>query len=113
MSQFTFGLTLSGEDRAVYMVPDSADRHHSATAATPITLNQPSRTPDFILKPFNRGDAYTIKVYICAAGKKPGEITFGSSEAIRFVEMPSGAEIMAKAATGIFPLWVQVLKAVR
>jgi hypothetical protein len=51
------------------------------------------------LKPFNRGNSYTLKVFIVAGGSELGSITLGSAEAVRFTEIPSLAETIAKAAS--------------
>jgi len=46
----------------------------------------------FELQPLNRGDAYTVRLFIVAAGERPNAISVSSSEAIKFTEIPSVAE---------------------
>jgi len=98
---FGFGMTLSTGDTAVHVEPYGLDRHHAASLATPVTPAKPSGTLDFVLKPFNRGDSYTLKVFIVAGGSQPGPITIGSSEPVRFTDMPTLSESIATAARGM------------
>ncbi len=99
LAAFTFGITLATLDRAVHVEPYGLDRHHAAILKTPITLACPSDMLDLELKPFNRRDSYTLKIYIVAGGSEPGPIKLGSSEAIRFTEIPSIVETIASIAS--------------
>jgi hypothetical protein len=97
MPTFKFGITLSGGDGAVHVEGDTQDRHH-IVEHTSVTPAAALPDVDFTLTPLNRGDAYTIKVFVVAAGGKPGVITISSSEAVRFVEMPSLTETLSAVA---------------
>jgi hypothetical protein len=96
---FTFGVTLSKSDKAVHVEPYGLDRHYIANLQKPCTPANPTGDLDFELKPFNRGNSYTLKVFIVAGGSELGSITLGSAEAVRFTEIPSLAETIAKAAS--------------
>lgn len=98
---FSFGITLSGGDNAVHVEPYGLDRYHAATLATPVTPGKPSGSLDVTLKPFNRSDSYTLKVFLVAASSQPGPIAIGSSEPVRFTDMPTLSETIASAAGGI------------
>ncbi len=99
--KFSFGITLAHGDQAIHVEPYGLDRHHKVLQATPCTPAAPSGTLDFELLPFNRHDAYTMKVFLVSAapGNKPGAISMSSPEPIRFVDMPSVAETLTKAGT--------------
>ena len=98
LAHFSFGLTLSPGDEAVHIDPTVPDRHHAVSLTKPVSPASKTATPDFTLAPFNRGDAYMLKVFIVAAGDAPGSITLGSSEPVRFIEMPSITETLVEAA---------------
>jgi hypothetical protein len=109
---FSFGVTLAKADHAVHAEPYGLDRHHVATLVALVSPAHPSNSADFQLKPFNRGDSYTIKIFIVAGGDEPGEIHLSSPEAIRFTEIPSLAETIASIASSyaikVGPLEVRV-----
>jgi hypothetical protein len=98
--EFKVGITLSAGDVVIYQEPKPPDRLHQAKCLTPITLADPKSEVDFVLRPFNRGDAYTVQLFIVTAPEKerPGEIELSSTEAIRFVAMPTITEALAEAA---------------
>jgi hypothetical protein len=98
---FAFGMTLAAGDTVVHLEPYGADRHHVACVATAVSPGKPAQEVDVTLKPFNRGDSYSLKVFVVAGSTEPGAIVVGSSEAIRFTEMPTLSETVAKAASGI------------
>ncbi|OUE47468.1 hypothetical protein BZY94_05095 [Burkholderia territorii] len=99
--KFSFGITLAHGDQAIHVEPYGLDRHHKVLQPTACTPAAPSGTLDFELVPFNRHDAYTMKVFIVSAavGNQPGTISMSSSEPIRFVDIPSVAETLNKAGT--------------
>lgn len=98
-TNFRFGLTLSATDTCVHAEPTESDRHHVATLATAITPATPSSILDFTLEPFNRGDAYTIKLFIVAGGIEPESIIVSSAESVRFADIPSLAETLGDIAS--------------
>jgi hypothetical protein len=98
LAHFSFGLTLSSGDEAVHIDSTVPDRHHTVSLVKPVSPANKTATPDLILTPFNRGDAYTLKVFIVAVGGAPGSITLSSSESVRFVDMPSITESIVDIA---------------
>jgi len=96
---FSFGVTLTAGDSAVHVDPVTPDRHHIATLVIPITPDSPQSSADFNLKPFNRGDAYTLRIFIVASGTQPGAVSLSSAEPIRFTDVPSLTESLADIAT--------------
>jgi hypothetical protein len=100
-SQFTFGITLADGDTAVHVEPYGLDRHHAASLPNPPSPGKPTSELDITLKPFNRGNSYTLRVFVVAGSAQPGAISIGSSEAIRFTDMPTLSEAVAQAASGI------------
>ncbi|HVM63131.1 MAG TPA: hypothetical protein VMV72_19890 [Verrucomicrobiae bacterium] len=99
LAAFKLGLTLSQGDRAVHVEPYGQDRFHTVEMPVVISPSRPSGVVDLVLKPFNRQDSYTLKVYLVAAQTEPGALHVGSSEPVRFTEMPSISEVIAKAAS--------------
>jgi len=112
LATFDFGITLTDGDKVVHVEPSGLDRHHTATLKRACAPSSPSSVLDFELRPFNRGDSYTMRLFIVAASDEPGAISIGSSEPVRFTEIPSVVETIAEAARtvsiGIGPLVVSV-----
>ncbi|HET7110624.1 MAG TPA: hypothetical protein VFI41_07105 [Gemmatimonadales bacterium] len=98
LARFSFGLTLTPGDEVVHIEPTVPDRHHAVSLANPVSPATKTATPDFTLAPFNRGDAYKLRVFIVAVGDAPGAITLSSAEAVRFVDLPSITETLAEIA---------------
>lgn len=98
---FQFGITLSPDDVVVYLESQSPDRHHHLKQLTPVTLSEPTSQIDFILRPFNRGDSYSLRLLIKAAEtrEEPGEIQLTSPEAVRFVNLPTVVELVEETAS--------------
>ena len=99
LATFGFGITLSARDKAVHVEPRANDRHHVAELRGVCTPTLPSSMLDFELRPFNRGDTYTFRIFIVAAKENPDPIKMSSSEAVRFTEIPTMAETLAVAAS--------------
>lgn len=99
LAAFNFGITLSSLDKAVHVEPQARDRHHVATLRGACTPALPSSDLDFELRPLNRGDSYILRVFIVAGGEEPESLSIGSSEPVRFTEIPSVAETLAIAAS--------------
>jgi hypothetical protein len=97
--EFELGITLSNGDLAIYVEPQTPDRLHKAECSTPVTPAEPKSELDFVLKPFNRGNTYTLQVFIVTTSEKerPEKIELSSTEAIRFVTMPTLTEQLAQA----------------
>src|SRR2546423_12298069 len=64
IKEFKCGLTLSGGDKAVHIVSESSDRHHVVDQMTIVTPDNSNDKIDFVLKPFNRRDSYSFKLYV-------------------------------------------------
>lgn len=98
LATFNFGITLSTTDKVVHVEPQARDRHHVATLKGTCTPASPSTVLDFELRPLNRGDSYTLRLFIVSGATEPKPMTIGSSEPVRFTEIPSIAETLANAA---------------
>jgi hypothetical protein len=101
LEELSFGATLGNGDRCIFIETMPPDRHHVAKLLNPVTPLDPQSNIDFSLKPFNRGDTYSFKLYmvIPKARTDPAEIRLGSSSPVRFVEMPTTAEVLARFAS--------------
>lgn len=108
---FSFGLTLATGDQAVHVDPVTSDRHHTVTIDPLIAPDKMQSKSDFTLRPFNRRDAYTLRVFIVAGNSMPGAISVSSPEPIRFTDIPSLTETIAQIASSTsFPLGPFILR---
>lgn len=103
--RFEFGVTLPSGDydlRAIHVEGEGADRHHEATANAPLDPAAPRHAADIVARPFNRGDAYTVRVYVVVQkgdrDPAPDDIQLGSREAVCFRRVPTYADILAASA---------------
>lgn len=97
---FDFGATLDTGDVCIHVEAEGLDRHHQAQLMTPVTPQSPRNTIDVQLKPFNRGDPYSLKLYVVIGkGNDQPSIDLSSPKAVRFVEMPTIGEMVARAAS--------------
>lgn len=103
IERFPFGVILAGGDKCVHVERLPPDRHHLIIQETEVTPQDPQSEIDFILDPFNRKDSYLVKLYIVIpeGSTDPQAIELGSSHPIKFVEMPTVAETLSKAVSGV------------
>lgn len=108
MSEFTFGMTLLEDDKAVHVQAETPDRHHIAELLKPVSLDSPTAEIDYRLKPFNRNDPYFFNVFITVFSDKEAkrEIKLSSAHPVKFVPIPT----MAYAAGFTGPVGVAVIK---
>lgn len=102
--QFELGITLSSKDAVIHLEVQSPDHHHLVKQVDPFTFTEPKSKADLILQPFNRDDAYTLRLLSITAepNQRLGEINFSSPVAVRFVDLPRIQETIkdtAKSAT--------------
>lgn len=92
--EFRFGMTLLEKAVAIYVEPQTQDRHHFAEQVNQVNLSLPVSEIDFILKPFNRRDVYSFKLFIVIPKdmEKPDKINLSSPHPIRFIDVTSTAE---------------------
>ena len=101
LDEFQFGTTLVDNDRCIYVEAVPPDRHHQVSQRTTVSPQSPQKDIDLVLQPFNRGDSYLFKLYLVIpeGQNEPGEIKLGSPSPIKFVEMPTVGELIARVAT--------------
>jgi hypothetical protein len=83
-AQFSFGLTLQRSHKAIFGSVETPDRHHQLISAAAVS---PTSELDYTSTPFNRGDEYTVELFVVAHGGNPlteGDIQLSSAEAVRF-----------------------------
>ncbi len=99
LNEFKFGVTLSGGDRCIFIVPSAPDRHHKVLQDSVVTPQSPQDAIDFTLSPFNRKDSYSFKMYIVIleGAEQPNKIVLGSSSPVRFTDMPTVRDILTRA----------------
>lgn len=100
LEEFKFGITLSEGDTAVFVEFQSPDRHHQVEQITSLSCADPNSKIDFILRPFNKTDTYSLRLLLITEEptKEPGDIEFSSPQSVRFVNLPTTTEILEKAA---------------
>lgn len=100
MIEFPFGITLSTNDKIVYVEKGSSDRHHLIEQQQIVGPENLGNEIDFILKPFNRKDSYYIRLYVVLPENsiEPGKIVFSSPQSVKFTDMPTLSEIAGKLA---------------
>jgi hypothetical protein len=76
---------LCADTEAFDIKVETLDRHHMADILTPVNFADSRSELDFLLRPFNRTDAYIINVYVTYK-ESVGEITLSSPHSTRFVE---------------------------
>lgn len=97
--EFSFGLTLAEKDMAVHVECVGGDRHHSVAPVAPITPASTTKELDFVCRPFNRGDTYTINVFLVTSNEDgPSEPQISSKAPIKFVKIPKLGELVAGVA---------------
>jgi hypothetical protein len=91
ISEFNFGITLGGDDIAIYTESVSVDRHHTLERVSQVALGAAAKEIDFVCKPFNRKDTYSFKVFISIPTEKeePEDITLSTAHPIKFVDLDS------------------------
>ncbi len=97
--EFGFGLTLAAGDVAVYLEGTGADRHHSIAPTTPVVPSKPASELDFVCKPFNRGDSYTLSAFVVTSNEAgPSTPRISSKLPVKFVNIPTLGELMSTAS---------------
>lgn len=93
-------LTLSEKDAAIYIESHSSDRSHEIEQLTFVNFAEPKSEIDFILRPLNRGDSYSLRLLIISSEplQEPGQINFSSPQAVEFVHLPTITEVLEKTA---------------
>lgn len=97
---FHLGLTLPAEAAVVFAEANSDDRNHQVKQITPISFAEPQSALDFVLLPLNRGDSYSLRLWVLLEEGKTelGPITFSSPQEVRFVQMPTIEEMLQETA---------------
>jgi hypothetical protein len=103
LDELMLGATLGEGDRCIYVESAVPDRYHKVDQSPRVCPDGPQQEVDFVLRPFNRGDSYSFKFYVVIPEerKEPSEIVLGSASPVRFVEMPTVGEIVARAASEV------------
>jgi hypothetical protein len=98
--EFPFGVTLRSGDEIVHAEGATPDRHHQIKESTAVSPLRPGSNIDFLVSPFNRGDSYHFRLYVSTRNnaKELGPVKLGSPAPVRFVAMPTTAEIVQAAA---------------
>ena len=97
---FSFGMTLSRTNRAFFAETKSPDRHHTVQQDSPVQLQSPISDLDFTLKPFNRGDRYSFKVFVTVDSVRdaPAPPKLSSPHSVKFIEVPTMKEVLRDVA---------------
>ena len=87
IEEFNFGQTLGGDDVAIFTEPIVPDRHHTMVQTSRVAVGAAAHEVDFVCKPFNRKDKYTVKVFLSIPIEKtePDDIVPSTSYPVTFV----------------------------
>lgn len=98
-ARMLLGLTLPVGQNIVHAEKTTGDRHHRMTIQGELNPSTASNEIDVLLEPFNRGDTYTLTLYVTLPPDidEVGLIVPSSSEAVRFVELPNSAQVASEA----------------
>jgi len=112
LSEIEFGITLDSEDKCIFIEVATPDRHHEVVQVKAVIPSKPECEMDFVLRPFNRRDQYSLKLYIVVPSTqtKPHEPRLGSPSPVTFVKMPTLGEVIVQAAEESFLLSFWPLK---
>lgn len=99
-SEFKWGITLSEGDVALHCTANPPDRFHQAHIVSQVGPSTPAAHLDFVLKPFNRRDKYTLTAYVAAlnGAEEPGKIEIGSEAPVVFRDIAVSSEVLTGAA---------------
>ena len=91
---FDFGVTLPTTHRMIRCDCTGNDRHHNIVCAKPPSLGNQCSEADYCCKPFNRKDAYVLKVYVTSDAKaiQGSDVKVSSAAAVRIIKSPHGTE---------------------
>jgi hypothetical protein len=93
MASFLCGITLGGEHRAVLALCKGRDHHHQISEqGPPLTPIAPNAKVDVKCEPFNRGDEYSVRLYVRNVGElRVNHVTPSTPAPVRFVGMEDTA----------------------
>jgi hypothetical protein len=102
IDEFPFGITLGGDDVALYIQSETPDRHHTLTQITQVALGATAKEIDFVCKPFNRKDTYSLKVFMSISPdkKEPEDLHLSTSQPIRFVDLNTYENLAVQVING-------------
>ena len=89
---FAFGITLPEGHQAIALESTGRDRHHLFEKQPDISPAAPIPELDFVVKPFNRGDEYSLRFYVTSSDIETdteSPILISSSEPVSFIELAS------------------------
>lgn len=100
VAEFPFGITLADGDVAVHLQAVAPDRHHAVVQETELGPGSPGSELDLVLRPFNRGDKYILRLHIVIPAERssPGFPELGSSRSVRFVALRDPVDLVQPLA---------------
>jgi len=91
IDEFKFGVSLKGSNKVVDMRMSTPDRSHKMSLSFEGPVDDLlANEPDFTLKPFNRGEVYSVDIYF-TYDEQPGEIGVTSGHAAKLIETQVGS----------------------
>lgn len=104
IDRFPFGITLADGHVAVLSIIEGEDRHHQITEVEPrATPRARKEGVDLVCSPFNRGDQYTIRLYVQNKGAvKPEQVKLSTAIPIRFSRVQSVDEQSPRQSSAWF-----------
>lgn len=89
-SEFEFGISISASSKCVHVGWENPDQHHILSLLDIVSPSEPRSEIKFSLKPFNRRDDYSLRLYLAPElQEEPAVKNFTTPHAVRFVDDPS------------------------
>lgn len=100
LDELRFGLSWAPGHTAVFVEVRRPDRYHQIEQLTPLKFSDPKPQLDFVLRPLNRQDSYSMRFLVLKTedSESPEKIEFSSPQAVRFVDLPTIVETVEQAA---------------
>jgi len=111
LETFLCGITLAPEHSAVLAVCEGRDRHHQISEqGRPLSPAAPNSNLDVQCTPFNRGDEYSVRIYVRNKGPLlANQVTPTTPAPVRFIgtegRVPRKPSVFEKAAVTLIVLF--------
>lgn len=87
LGEFEFGVALHGGE-CIHAAWEDPDQHHTLSLVEPVSPSSPKSALKLCAKPFNRTDAYSLRLYLTSGreGQKPATPKLTSPYPVRFLD---------------------------
>ncbi len=114
LDRFSFGVNLSGQDRAVFVECRGVTRLDQIRCLTPVSPIEPASELDFECGALPRGRPYWVSLFVVVpdGAEEPQKIEVISSEPVVFIDMPtleeSAVRVLSEVVLSAGPLMLRL-----